>query len=85
MRLYAPDSLHYPITVTKLLRKLDDQVDRNAPLFDYVYKSYVLEGSEDDKEGKQVLRPWPSTFESYGEGTLSKWYIEPGQVITRRG
>ena len=85
MRLVTPESLHYPITVTKLRQSQDAEVDRNAPLFDYYYKSKVIEGSEDDKQGKLVERTWPSTFESYTEGTLSRWYIDVGKVIARAG
>ena len=85
MRLVTPDSLHYPITVTKLRHKTSDEVERNAPLFDYFYKSKVIEGDEENKEGKPVERTWPSTFESYVEGTLTDWFIKPGQIITRRG
>lgn len=85
MRLVTPDSLHYPITVTKLLRKTGDEVDRNAPIFSYYYKSTVIEGDADNKEGKPVVRTWPSTFESYIEGTITDWFIKPNQVITRRG
>lgn len=83
MRLITPDSLHYPITVTKLRARPDNEIAHNAPLFDYFYKSKVIEGSEDNKEGKAVERTWPSTFESYVEGTLTKWYIQEGTVISR--
>lgn len=85
MRLVTPGHLHYPITVTKLRCKPNDEVDRNGPLFDYQYKSVVIEGNEDDKEGKPVERTWPSTFESYSEGTLSQWFIKEGDKITQRG
>ncbi|KAF2152661.1 hypothetical protein K461DRAFT_150894 [Myriangium duriaei CBS 260.36] len=83
MRLITPDSLHYPITVTKLRLKESQDVANSAPLFDYEYKTKVLEGSEDDKEGKLVDRTFPSTFQSSVEGSLSKWLIHPGLVITR--
>ena len=85
MRLITPNSLHYPITVTKLLRARRDQVERNAPLFDYHFTSSVIEGSEDDKEGQSVQRTYYSTFESYAEGSLVQWMIEEGKVITRPG
>lgn len=81
MLLRTPESLHYPITVTKLLRRPGDQVDRDAPLFNYTYESIVVEGSEEDKEGKPVKKTWPATFESYLEGTLTSWSIEEGKVI----
>ena len=83
MRLVTPDSLHYPVTVTKLRLKESQDVAGNGPLFDYEYKTKVLEGSEDNKDGKLVERTFPSTFQSYAEGTLSRWLIAPGMVITR--
>lgn len=85
MRIITPESLHYPITVTRLLCKPRDHVDRNAPLFDYQYKSSVLEGDEDNREGKLVERTWPSTFESYVEGSLTQWHVAEGRVIARPG
>lgn len=85
MRLITPDSLHYPITVTKLLRTAREDVDRNAPLFNYEYKSTVLEWSEDDAKDVPVVRTWPSTFESYAEGTLTQWLIKEGMSIPRPG
>ena len=85
MRLVTPSSLHYPITVTKLRCKADDEVERNTPLFDYTYKSLVVEGSAEDKEGKPVLRDLRTTFESYTEGSLTKWYLQADQVVTRPG
>lgn len=81
MRLKTPESLHYPITVTKLRRKLHDAVDRNAPLFDYEYTSKVLEG----REPQLVERKFPTTFESYAEGTVTEWFIKEGTVISRGG
>lgn len=85
MRLITPHSLHYPITVTKLLRAPRDQIEHNAPLFSYEYKSIVIESSAEDKDGHEVERTWPSTFESYSEGELKRWMIEEGMVITRPG
>ncbi|GAM85577.1 hypothetical protein ANO11243_035840 [Dothideomycetidae sp. 11243] len=82
MRLITPDSLHYPITVTKLRLKESQDVANSGALFDYEYRTKVHEGTEDDKEGKLVERTFPSTFQSYVEGNLSKWLIQPGMIIT---
>lgn len=83
MRLVTPESLHYPITVTRLRLKESEDVANGGPLFDYEYKTKVLEGSEEDKDGKMVERTFPSTFQSSVEGSLSKWYIQAGMVITK--
>jgi len=85
MRLSTPDSLHYPITVTALLLGQGDEVARNSTIFKYDYSSTVIEGSEDCKEGRPVVKTFHTIFQTNIEGTLSQWYIQPGQVIARRG
>lgn len=85
MRIITPENLHYPITVTRLLRNPQDQIDYNAPLFTYQYKTKVLEGDEETRENKLVERIMPSTFESSAEGTLTEWHISQGRVISRPG
>ncbi|KAG9666629.1 hypothetical protein KCU95_g18120, partial [Aureobasidium melanogenum] len=65
--------------------KPQDQVDYNAPLFAYQYKTKVLEGDEETRENKLVERMCPSTFESTAEGTLTEWHISEGRVISRPG
>jgi RNA polymerase II subunit A-like phosphatase len=60
MRITTPENLHYPITVTRLLRAPQDQIDYNAPLFTYQYKTKVLEGDEETRENKLVDRIMPS-------------------------
>lgn len=82
MRLYTPNGLLYPIKVTRLLRQPGDEIGENAPLFNYEYKSKVIEGSWDNKEGSEVERTWPATFESELEGTLTSLSVTVGQVIT---
>ncbi|KAI5201952.1 hypothetical protein AUEXF2481DRAFT_25240 [Aureobasidium subglaciale EXF-2481] len=85
MRIVTPKNLHYPITVTRLLRQPQEQIDYNAPLFTYQYKTKVLEGDEETREAKLVERLWPSTFESTAEGTLTEWHLSVGRVITGPG
>lgn len=84
MRLWTPEGLLYPITVTKLLRKPGDAIEINAPLFVYEYKSTQLEFDEDAREDVEVTRTWPSNFESELEGTVESLDVRVGQVITRR-
>ena len=50
MRLFTPDSLLYPVTVTKLLRQPGDDIEQNAPLFTYEYKSVTKEWDSELKE-----------------------------------
>lgn len=85
MRLYTPNGLLYPVKVTRLLRQPGDEIEENAPLFDYEYKSKVLEGHINSKghlEDKLVERTWPATFESELEGSLTSLNLTVGQVLT---
>lgn len=84
MRLWTPEGLLYPITVTKLLRRPGDAVDINAPLFVYEYKTTELEWNEDVREEVTVARTWPTNFESEYEGTVESLDVHVGQVITKR-
>ncbi|WEW55158.1 CTD phosphatase Fcp1 [Emydomyces testavorans] len=82
MLLQLSSSLHYPITVTELLRRPGDSVNQGDALFAYVYRTTVTEG---DGLGNKydVVRTFPTKFESAVDGTLVGWKIRPGQVIER--
>ena len=82
MLLRLPTSLHYPITVTELLKQPDDNVERFAPLFSYVYETKVTEG---DNLGNtwQTWKKFPTRFESSVEGVLLNWKIDEGAVISK--
>jgi RNA polymerase II subunit A C-terminal domain phosphatase len=83
MRLLLPKSLHYPVTVTELLRQPNDNVERFAPLFSYFYQTTVTEGNRFGEE-HQVERKFPTVFESPVEGVLKAWKIKKGMVIQSR-
>lgn len=80
MLLKSPRNLHYPITVTRLLKRSNDHVDRSAPLFSYFYKSTVTEGNRYGEESL-VEKTFPTQFESETDGRIVKWFVEDGQVI----
>lgn len=82
MLLRLPPSLHYPITVTELLKHPDEHIERFAPLFWYVYKTAVTEGDELGNE-RRVERDFPTKFESSVQGTLVQWKIKKGAVIAQ--
>lgn len=84
MHLRLPHSLKYPITITELLKRPDDDIQRFAPLFAYGYQTTVTEGDREGNE-KQVERPFHTRYESNVEGTLKKWNIEKGTIITAPG
>jgi RNA polymerase II subunit A-like phosphatase len=80
MLLQLPPSLHYPITVTSLLKRPGDTVERGDYLFWYVYKTTVIEG---DGLGNdvQVEREFPTKFESSVDGEVVAWKVSKGDVI----
>ncbi|KAL8721342.1 MAG: hypothetical protein Q9225_001954 [Loekoesia sp. 1 TL-2023] len=84
MQLQLPRGLHYPITVTELLKQPDDNVERFAPLFSYSYKTTVTEGNKFGDEF-QVEKDFPTKFESSVGGKLKSWSINVGDVISRPG
>jgi RNA polymerase II subunit A-like phosphatase len=80
MLLRLPPSLHYPITVTSLLKRPGDTVERNEALFWYIYQTTVTEG--DGLGNKiEVRRDFPTRFESTVDGELVEWKIAKGDVI----
>jgi len=84
MRIYTLDSLHYPIKITRLLRQPGDNVLPGEALFDYEYQSIVEESLVEDKEKLiRVTKTLQSTFQSYAEGSLTKWLLVSGTVVTK--
>ncbi|KAI4235532.1 MAG: hypothetical protein LQ349_003098 [Xanthoria aureola] len=84
MQLQLPRDLHYPITVTELLKQPNDNVERFAPLFSYSYTTTVTEGNKFGDEF-QVEKAFPTKFESSVDGVLKTWSIHPGAVISEPG
>jgi RNA polymerase II subunit A-like phosphatase len=80
MRLLLPRSLHYPITVTSLLKQPGDDVERLEPLFTYFFKTTVTEGDEFG-DTQQVEKTFPTRYESPVEGKLKAWKINVGAII----
>lgn len=80
MLLRLPPTLHYPITVTSLLKKPGDTVRRDEPIFWYIYQTVVTEG--DGLGNKiEVRRDFPTKFESTVDGEVVQWKIKKGDVI----
>ncbi|KAL4739664.1 hypothetical protein BDV11DRAFT_187073 [Aspergillus similis] len=80
MLLRLPPSLHYPITVTSLLKQPGDEVERDEAIFWYAYETTVTEG---DGWGNKVdvKRTFPTRFESTVDGNIVQWKISKGDVI----
>lgn len=80
MLLRLPPSLHYPITVTSLLKQPGELVERDQAIFWYIYHTTVEEG--DGLGNKvEVQRKFPTRFESTVDGEIVQWKIAKGDVI----
>lgn len=80
MLLRLPPSLHYPITVTSLLKQPGDAVERDEGLFWYSYQTTVTAG---DRYGGRhnVQQNFPAKFECTVDGEIVQWKIKKGDVI----
>ncbi|KAI9822321.1 MAG: Carboxy-terminal domain (CTD) phosphatase [Pycnora praestabilis] len=81
MLLRLAEGLHYPITVTELLKQPNEYVERLAPLFSYTYMTTVTEGNKYG-DTYQVERPFSTQYQSTVDGTLKEWKIHQGMIIT---
>lgn len=80
MLLRLPKNLHYPVTITKVLKPAGEPVARNDHLFLYSYETTVTEGSRDGEE-REVQKKFVTHFESSLDGTLRTWRVWEGDVI----
>jgi RNA polymerase II subunit A-like phosphatase len=84
MLIKTPHSLHYPLTITELLKERNDKVEKFEPLFSYAYKSTVTEGNEYGEEFT-VEKTFPARFESETDGVVASWKVVKGAVIAGPG
>lgn len=84
MLLRSAPQLHYPITVTALLKQPDDAVEKTETLFSYTYKTEVTEGNKYG-DVTTYMKDFPATVASPITGKISKWKIGVGDVIHKRG
>ena len=82
MLLRLSRGLHYPITVTKILKTAGSNVVKHEPVFVYTYETTVREGSRDG-EDKYVKKSYPAKFESSLEGQLKFWQVREGDVLEK--
>ena len=82
MLLRLPNNLHYPITVTKVVKPVGQSVVRNDHLFLYTYTTTVTEGSRDGEE-KQVQKKLVAQFQSSLEGKVKNWRVWEGDILPK--
>lgn len=82
MLLRLPNSLHYPIKITKIEKRVGDSVQVEDQLFLYSYKTKRQEAkSRYDEEEVWVERELATHFASPLEGTIASWRVWDGDVI----
>ncbi|KIX01013.1 uncharacterized protein Z518_10079 [Rhinocladiella mackenziei CBS 650.93] len=82
MLLRLPKSLHYPLTITKVEKRVGEYVTRNDDLFLYSYTTRVKQGSRYDDEEQEVDKKFVTHFPSTLEGTIKGWRVWEGDVLT---
>ena len=87
MLLRLPKSLHYPLTITKIEKRVGEPVTRSDDLFIYSYVTKIKEEeryevrSQDDIP--EVEKKFVTRFPSSLEGTITAWRVWEGDVITQ--
>lgn len=82
MLLKLPNSLHYPIKITKIEKRVGEYVQVDDQLFLYSYKTKRQEAkSRYDDEDVWVEREFTTHFGSTLEGTIASWRVWDGDVI----
>lgn len=80
MIIKLPKSVRYPITISELLKKPNDDVPRLTPLLVYTYRTTITEYPEYGVE-VQVEKVLSSQFDAPVGGKLEKWFVETGTVV----
>ncbi|KAK5454314.1 CTD phosphatase Fcp1 [Exophiala xenobiotica] len=83
MLLRLPKNLHYPLTLTKVEKRVGEYVTRNDDLFLYSYTTTVKEGSRYGDEEEEVEKKFVTHFPSTLEGTIKGWRVWEGDVLTQ--
>ena len=69
--------LHYPITITKLLKRAGDSVQKQETIFEYKF-SWRRKVSDDEWTDETTY----TEFDSPAEGKLKEWRIREGAVVS---
>ncbi|KAF1816313.1 hypothetical protein P152DRAFT_463921 [Eremomyces bilateralis CBS 781.70] len=82
MLITSPPSLHYPITVTELLKRAGDDVEKLDTLFRYSYKTRV-EVAKDrlGDETEWVDQTAFAQFDSESDGKVVAWKVRQGELV----
>lgn len=83
MLLRLPKSLHYPLTITKVEKRVGEYVTRDDDLFLYSYTTKVKQGNRYDDEEQEVDKTFVTHFPSTLEGTIKGWRVWEGDVLAQ--
>ncbi|KAI1248273.1 hypothetical protein MGN70_010523 [Eutypa lata] len=73
--------LHYPITISKILKKPGDNVKKQEPILKYTFKSQRKIGDPDLDRERDYTDNLVADYDSPAEGKLQQWMVEAGDVI----
>jgi RNA polymerase II subunit A C-terminal domain phosphatase len=85
MIIRSPGNLHYPVTITGLLVKKDQELKRDTPLFNYTYESSRNTIDEFGEEHVEKVNYSAEFRAGIDGGTLLEWKVGKGDVIARAG
>lgn len=81
MLLRLPQSLHYPIVLTKVEKRPGDSIHKNDPLFLYSYTTKVKQGNRYDDEEIEVDKKFVTSFKSTLDGIIKHYRVWEGDVL----
>lgn len=85
MLLRLPKNLHYPLTITKIEKRVGEYVTRSDDVFMYSYTTKVKEEERyevrKEEEIPVVEKKFAAHFASTLEGTIKAWRVWEGDVI----
>lgn len=82
MLLRLPNSLHYPIKITRVEKRVGEYVQLDDQLFTYTYRTKRPEAtSRYDETEILVEREFSTHFSSSLEGTIARWLAWDGDVV----
>lgn len=82
MRLELPKSLHYPVTIQKIEKRVGDDVNVRDTLFTYSYVAQVEAGDKYTDEVTLIDKIFVTSYNSPFEGIIEKWFVWEGDVVT---
>ncbi|KAH7018138.1 uncharacterized protein B0I36DRAFT_202836, partial [Microdochium trichocladiopsis] len=73
-------ALSYPITITKILKNVGDDISKKEPLLQYSYKFKRVIHQEYDQDRVDIETGY-AEWDSPAEGRILKWRVKNGEVI----